>query len=141
MPSLNKIVYTAHATTTGGRNGKSKTSDGKLDITLAKPAEMGGDGNGVNPEQLFAAGYSACFLGAMGFVAGQDKVALPSDTSITASVSFGPLDVGFGISVDMKISMPGMDKAQAQNIVNKAHQICPYSNATRGNVDVTLTVV
>lgn len=136
-----KIVYTAEATSTGGRVGRGKTSDGKLDLALDKPVEMGGKGEGANPEQLFAIGYSACFLGALKFVAGQNKVAVPDDAAITARVGFGPIPNGFGLQVELKISVPGIDRAVAQDLVNKAHIVCPYSNATRGNVDVTLTVV
>ncbi len=136
-----KIVYTAEATSTGGRVGRGKTSDGKLDLALDKPIEMGGKGEGANPEQLFAIGYSACFLGALKFVAGQNKVAVPDDAAITARVGFGPIPNGFGLQVELKISVPGIDRAVAQDLVNKAHIVCPYSNATRGNVDVTLTVV
>lgn len=136
-----KIVYTAEATSTGGRVGRGKTPDGKLDLVLDKPVEMGGKGEGVNPEQLLAIGYSACFLGALKFVAGQNKVAVPDDAAITARVGFGPIPNGFGLQIELKISLPGVDRAVAQDIVNKAHIVCPYSNATRGNVDVTLTVV
>lgn len=136
-----KIVYTAEATSTGGREGRGKTADGKLDIKLDKPVEMGGKGDGANPEQLFAIGYSACFLGALKFVAGQAKVSVPAEASITALVGFGPIPNGFGLQVELKISLPGVDRAVAQDLVNKAHIVCPYSNATRGNVDVTLTVV
>lgn len=138
--ALEKILYTAHATSTGGRDGKSRSDDGKLDVKLAPPKEMGGDGNGTNPEQLFAAGYSACFLGAMKFVAGQQKISLPSDVSITADVSIGPIPAGFGIQVAMKVSLPGMPREAAEKLVADAHVVCPYSNATRGNIDVTLTV-
>jgi Ohr subfamily peroxiredoxin len=142
--ALDKILYTAHATTTGGRDGQSRTDDGKLAVKLQPPKEMGGSGDGTNPEQLFASGYSACFLGAMKFVAGQQKIALPSDTSIDADVSLGPLaggKPGFGIAVAMRISIPGMDKAQARALVDAAHVVCPYSNATRNNIDVALSVV
>lgn len=139
--SLDKILYTAHATTTGGREGTSKSDDGVLDLKLVPPAAMGGkDGAGTNPEQLFAAGYSACFLGAMKFVAGKEKVTLPADTSITADVGIGPIPAGFGIQVAMTITIPGMEKAAAEKLVQAAHGVCPYSNATRGNIDVTLTV-
>ena len=136
-----KILYTAEARATGGREGTARTPDGKLDIKLDKPAEMGGKGEGVNPEQLFAAGYSACFLGAMKFVAGQNNITVPADAAITGHVGIGPIPDGFGIQVELKISLPGMDKAQAQDLVNKAHVVCPYSNATRGNIDVQLTIV
>ena len=140
--ALEKIVYTAHATSTGGRDGQSRSDDGKLEVKLAPPKEMGGDGNGTNPEQLFAAGYSACFLGAMKFVAGQQKISIPSDTSIKADVSLGPIPAGFGIQVAMAISLPGMPRDAAEKLVAAAHVVCPYSsNATRGNIDVALTVV
>ena len=137
-----KILYTAHATSTGGRAGTSKSDDGALDVRLTTPKGLGGDGApGTNPEQMFAAGYSACFIGAMKAVAGKQKIKLPDDTSINASVAIGPIPQGFGIQVWMKINVPGMDKAQVQQIVDAAHQVCPYSNATRGNVDVSLEVV
>ena len=138
---IEKVIYQAHAKSTGGRDGTTRTSDGILDIQLALPKEMGGPGNGINPEQLFASGYSACFLGAMKFVAGTQKIALPADTSIDATVGIGQIPAGFGIEVQMTINIPGMDKAAAQALVDKAHQVCPYSNATRGNIEVTLTVV
>ncbi|URI11185.1 organic hydroperoxide resistance protein [Aquincola tertiaricarbonis] len=141
--AIEKTLYTAHATSTGGRDGKSKSDDGKLEVKLAPPKEMGGNGDGTNPEQLFAAGYSACFLGAMKFVAGQQKAALPADTSITADIGIGPLaggKVGFGISAVLNITIPGWEQAKAQELVDAAHQVCPYSNATRGNIDVTLNV-
>ena len=138
---IEKVIYQAHAKSTGGRDGTTRTSDGILDIQLAVPKEMGGPGNGINPEQLFASGYSACFLGAMKFVAGTQKIALPADTSIDATVGIGQIPAGFGIEVQMTINIPGMDKAAAQALVDKAHQVCPYSNATRGNIEVTLTVV
>jgi lipoyl-dependent peroxiredoxin len=139
--ALDKILYTAHATSTGGRDGKSRSDDGKLEVKLAPPTEMGGNGDGTNPEQLFAAGYSACFLGAMKFVAGQQKISLPNDTSITADVAIGPIPAGFGIQVAMAISIPGMARDAAEKLVQAAHGVCPYSNATRGNIDVTLKVV
>ena len=138
---IEKVIYQAHAKSTGGRDGTTRTSDGILDVQLAVPKEMGGPGNGINPEQLFASGYSACFLGAMKFVAGTQKITLPADTSIDATVGIGQIPAGFGIEVQMSISIPGMDKAAAQALVDKAHQVCPYSNATRGNIEVTLTVV
>ncbi|MFM8899405.1 MAG: organic hydroperoxide resistance protein [Burkholderiales bacterium] len=139
--TLDKVLYTAHATSTGGRDGRSRSDDGKLDVKLAPPTEMGGNGDGTNPEQLFAAGYSACFLGAMKFVAGQQKISLPADTSITADVGIGPIPAGFGIQVAMAINLPGMARDAAEKLVAAAHGVCPYSNATRGNIDVTLTVV
>ena len=142
MASPEKILYTA----TGGRTGTAKSSDGVLDVKLTTVKELGGDGKaGTNPEQLFAAGYSACFIGAMKAVAsgmtGGPKIALPSEVSITSDVGIGPIPGGFGIKVDMRISIPGMDKAAAQALVDAAHKVCPYSNATRGNIDVSLTVV
>jgi osmotically inducible protein OsmC len=138
---LEKVLYTAHATSTGGRAGTSKSSDGVLDLTLTTPKELGGNGAvGTNPEQLFAAGYSACFIGAMKHVAMTQKIALPADTSIKADVGIGPIPAGFGIQVAMTVTVPGMERAVAEKIVAAAHQVCPYSNATRGNIDVTLTV-
>lgn len=140
--ALEKVLYTAHATSTGGRAGTSKSDDGRLTLNLSTPKELGGDGGpGTNPEQLFAAGYSACFIGAMKAVAGKMKISLPAEVSITADVGIGPIPNGFGIQVAMSISVPGMDKAAAEQLVAAAHQVCPYSNATRGNIDVTLTVV
>ena len=139
--AIDKALYTAHATSTGGRDGTTRTSDGLLDLKLAVPKEMGGAGGGVNPEQLFASGYSACFIGAMKFVAGTQKIALPADTSINASVGIGQIPQGFGIEVALQVSIPGMDKAAAEALVAKAHEVCPYSNATRGNIEVTITIV
>ena len=139
MPtSLDKVLYTATATTTGGRDGRSVSSDGLLDVKLAPPKELGGPGGATNPEQLFAAGYSACFLGAMKHVAGLKKVTVPASTTITASVGIGPIPQGFGINAKLVISLPGMDREAAQALVEAAHQVCPYSNATRGNIDVVL---
>lgn len=139
---LDKVLYTAHATSTGGRSGTSKSSDGALSVELSTPKELGGTGGpGTNPEQLFAAGYSACFLGAMKAVAAKQKLTLPADTSITADVGIGPIPGGFGIQATLNISLPGLDKEAAQALVNAAHHVCPYSNATRGNIDVTLNVV
>ncbi|MEO8310180.1 MAG: organic hydroperoxide resistance protein [Caldimonas sp.] len=137
-----KILYTAHATSTGGREGTSKTDDGILDVKLTTPKGLGGNGApGTNPEQLFAAGYSACFIGAMKHVAMMQKIPLPADTSIQADVGIGPIPKGFGIQVALHVHIPGMDKAQAQQLVEAAHQVCPYSNATRGNIEVALDVV
>ena len=134
------ILYKAVVTSTGGRDGAAKSSDGLLEVKLAAPKELGGGGGATNPEQLFAAGYSACFIGAMKFVAGQSKQALPADVSLRAEVGIGKIEGGFGLDVDLFISLPGMDKAAAQQLVEKAHHVCPYSNATRGNVDVRLHV-
>ncbi|WEK05229.1 MAG: organic hydroperoxide resistance protein [Candidatus Devosia phytovorans] len=143
--SIKSAVYTAHAHTTGGRTGTSKTDDGRLEVTLDTPAAMGGnDGPGTNPEQLFAAGYSACFLGALKAVARGEKVKIPDEATIDASVSFGENAnegaKGFNIAVELKVTLPGFDKADAEALVHKAHEVCPYSNATRGNVDVKLSV-
>ena len=137
---VEKVLYKAHATSTGGRDGSTRSSDGLLDVKLAVPREMGGGGGGVNPEQLFAAGYSACFLGAMKFAAGLQKVALPATTSINATVGIGQIPAGFGIEVQLVVAVPDLDRAVAQAIVDKAHQVCPYSNATRGNIEVTITL-
>jgi osmotically inducible protein OsmC len=140
--SIEKVFYTAHAKATGGREGRAVSSDGILDVKLERPREMGGSGSpGTNPEQLFAAGYSACFIGAMKFVAGRDKIALPAEVSIEADVGIGAIPNGFGIEVTLKVSVPGMPRAQAESLVEKAHVVCPYSNATRGNIDVRLSVV
>ncbi len=137
--SIAKVLYRAEATSTGGREGTSRSSDGILDIKLTTPKELGGNGlPGTNPEQLFAAGYSACFLGALKFVAGAAKVALPADTKITGNVGIGQIPTGFGIEVTLTIDIPGVDRAVAQGLIDKAHIVCPYSNATRGNIDVTL---
>ena len=140
--AVEKVLYVAHATATGGRDGRAVSSDDVLDVKLTTPKELGGaGGTGTNPEQLFAAGYSACFLGALKLVASREKVKLPDDTRIDGSVGIGPIAQGFGIEVELKISVPGVERSVAEDLVNKAHVVCPYSNATRGNVDVTLTVV
>ncbi|WP_193086827.1 organic hydroperoxide resistance protein [Advenella sp. FME57] len=140
--AVEKVLYVAHATATGGRDGRAVSSDNVLDVKLTTPTELGGaGGTGTNPEQLFAAGYSACFLGALKLVASREKVKLPDDTRIDGSVGIGPIPQGFGIEVELKISVPGVERSVAEDLVNKAHVVCPYSNATRGNVDVTLTVV
>ena len=139
MPTvIDKVLYTAHAHTTGGRDGRSATDDKLLDVQLAVPVAMGGDGKGTNPEQLFAVGYSACFMGALKHVASQRKVKVPAEAAIDASVSIGPIAAGFGIAVKMLISLPGIDHEVAREIVDAAHQVCPYSNATRGNIIVDL---
>lgn len=137
-----KVLYRAQATATGGRDGKAVSSDRMIDLLLTTPKELGGaGGEGTNPEQLFAAGYSACFMGAMKFVAMQEKTPIPADASITGVVGIGPRPGGFGIEAELKISVPGMDKAKVQAIVDKAHLVCPYSEATRGNINVKLTVM
>ncbi len=143
--AIDKALYTATATSTGGRTGSTASSDGKIKLQLSTPKELGGDsGPGTNPEQLFAAGYSACFIGAMKAVAAKQKIALPAEVSITCDASIGPLSGkpgAFGIAVAMKVSVPGMERAAVEALVATAHQVCPYSNATRGNIDVALSVV
>src|ERR1700730_8326757 len=135
--SIEKVLYTAHAKATGGRDGRAVSSDGILDVRLTTPRELGGAGGaGTNPEQLFAAGYSACFIGAMKFVAARDKIALPADTSIEGSVGIGAIPNGFGIEVDLKISLPGMAPEAARALVDKAHIVCRYSRATRNNIEL-----
>ena len=138
---LEKAVYTAYASATGGREGQAQSDDGKLDVLLSTPKELGGaGGEGTNPEQMFAAGYSACFLGALKYVAGLEKVAIPNDTKVSASVGIGPIPTGFGIEAAISVSIPGLDKETATNLVEKAHVVCPYSNATRGNINVDVSV-
>ena len=143
--AIEKVLYTAHATSTGGRQGTSRTDDGVLDLQLSTPKELGGAGGpGTNPEQLFAAGYSACFIGAMKAVGGKLGLKVPNDVSISAAVSIGPLAggvQGFGIAVTMDVTVPGFSRDEAERLVQAAHQVCPYSNATRGNVDVKLNVL
>ena len=137
MASLDKVLYTARAHTTGGRDGASRTDDGRLDVTLSSP---GTSGSGTNPEQLIAAGYSACFIGALKAVAARQKLALPQDVAIDAEVDLGTLPNAYGIAARLTVHLPGMERATAQALVEAAHQVCPYSNATRGNIDVTLTL-
>ncbi len=140
--SLEKVLYTAEATATGGREGRAVSSDKVLDIQLSTPRELGGAGGpGTNPEQLFAAGYSACFLGALKLVAGKSKVTLPAETSITGRVGIGPLPTGFGIQAELRIRAPGIARDTLKELVDKAHVVCPYSNATRGNIDVSLVLI
>lgn len=140
--SLDKVLYTARATATGGRDGTASSDDNRLNVTLSVPKGLGGDdGAGTNPEQMFAAGYAACFMGAMKFVAGQKKIALPATTSIASEVGIGPIPTGFGVQVTLNVSVPGIERETAEAIVQAAHIVCPYSNATRGNIDVTLNVV
>jgi Ohr subfamily peroxiredoxin len=137
-----QALYTATVTATGGRDGRAISTDGNLDVTLATPRELGGQGgNATNPEQLFAAGYSACFIGALKFVAGQQQQALPAETSITANVGIGQIPGGFGLEVALQVSLPALDRELAQRLVEAAHQVCPYSNATRGNIQVSLSLV
>ena len=139
--SLAKVLYTASATATGGRTGQAISSDGALAVQLATPRELGGaGGSGTNPEQLFAAGYAACFLGALQFVALRTQKPLPADTRITGEVGIGPIPTGFAIQVQLTIRAPGMARAALEDLVQQAHIVCPYSNATRGNIDVTLVI-
>lgn len=143
--AIDKAIYTGRATSTGGRTGSTASSDGRIQLRLSTPKELGGDGGpGTNPEQLFASGYSACFIGALKAVAARQKITLPAEVSITADVGIGPMTGkpgAFGISVKMAVSIPGLDRSAAEALVATAHEVCPYSNATRGNVDVALTVV
>ena len=139
-----KVLYSTRATSTGGRDGKSSTDDGVLNVTLSTARELGGAGGpGTNPEQLFAAGYSACFLGALKFVAGKAGVKIPAETTVTGQVGIGARDdgEGFGLEVELSIHVPGLDAAKVEELVQKAHVVCPYSHATRGNIPVALKVV
>src|SRR5262249_52395169 len=139
---IEKVLYRAHSTATGGRDGRAVSSDKVLDVKLTTPKELGGAGGaGTNPEQLFAAGYSACFIGALKYVAGRDKQAIPANASIEGIVGIGQIPTGFGIEVELRISLPGLPRETAEELVQKAHVVCPYSNATRGNIEVRLTVV
>lgn len=139
--SLEQVVYTAHAKATGGRDGRATSSDNILDVQLTVPKEMGGMGGGTNPEQLFAAGYSACFLGAMKFVATRDKFNIPKDAYVEGDVGIGPIPNGFGIEVKLHVHLPGMDTDEAKKLVDAAHIVCPYSNATRNNINVDFEIV
>ncbi|MCQ8277318.1 organic hydroperoxide resistance protein [Acetobacteraceae bacterium KSS8] len=136
------VKYKTSATATGGRDGQAASDDGVFSVKLSTPKELGGaGGDGSNPEQLFAAGYAACFIGALKVAGGQLKLKVPADTSVNATVGIGPRsEGGFGITADLKVTLPGLDRADAEKLVAAAHQICPYSNATRNNVDVGLTV-
>ena len=137
------VKYRTGATATGGRDGESRTDDGAFSVKLGVPKEMGGNGQGNNPEQLFAAGYAACFLGAMKAVANNDKSLprVPNDATVHSEVGIGPRsEGGFGLDIELRINLPGVDHAQAQALVDKAHQVCPYSNATRNNIPVRLVV-
>ncbi|SAL81892.1 OsmC family protein [Caballeronia choica] len=140
--TIEKVLYRAHAHVTGGRDGRATDPESHLDLRLTTPKELGGGGgDGTNPEQLFAAGYSACFIGALRTVSARDKIALPKDVAIAGSVGIGRIPNGFGIEVELKIALPGMDRAEAQTLIDKAHVVCPYSNTTRNNIDVKLTLV
>ena len=141
MPT--NVLYETSATATGGRVGHAASTDGNLKVDLARPKELGGGGGaGTNPEQLFAAGYSACFISSMQFVATQGGPKVPADATVTATVGIGPrAEGGFGLEVALAVRLPGLARAEAEALVEKAHQVCPYSNATRGSLDVRLTVV
>jgi Ohr subfamily peroxiredoxin len=141
--SIEKILYQARAKATGGRDdGHAISSDGALNVQLTRPRELGGPGGtGTNPEQLFAAGYSACFLSAMKFVARRDKIAIPADSSVESTIGIGAIPNGFGIEAELRVFLPDMPRHEAEALVEKAHVVCPYSNATRGNIDVRLMVL
>jgi lipoyl-dependent peroxiredoxin len=138
MSKLDKVLYTAKTHATGGREGVARSSDGRLEVKFSRP---GTSGDGTNPEQLFAAGWSACFIGALQVVAGRQKVALPADTAIDAEVDLGPVGEAYGIAARLNISLPGLDRNVAQGLVEAAHAVCPYSRATRGNIEVAINVV
>ena len=139
--SIEKVLYTATATSTGGREGHTRSDDGVLDLQLSMPRSLGGSGGpGTNPEQLFAAGYAACFLSSMELVAERMRLALPAATSVTSHVGIGPIKDHYGIQVALSVSAPGLDHDQLQKLVERAHRVCPYSNATRGNIDVSLSI-
>ncbi|MCX5615229.1 organic hydroperoxide resistance protein [Bombella sp. TMW 2.2558] len=141
MMSVN-VVYKTTARATGGRDGSAETTDKSFHVKLGVPKEMGGDGKGNNPEQLFAAGYAACFLGAMKFVAGEEKIDIPADTHVQATVGIGPRgDGGFGLEVTIEASIPGMDRSKAVELLKKTEFVCPYANATKGNIKTTVTLV
>jgi lipoyl-dependent peroxiredoxin len=142
MESDMTALYTASATATGeGRNGHSRSSDGIVDVDLATPVEMGGPGGATNPEQLFAAGYAACFLSALKLIARREQLPI-ADAAVTADISLGPNGAGgFGLAAALHVEMSGVDQAAAEDLVAKAHQVCPYSNATRGNIEVTLDTI
>jgi lipoyl-dependent peroxiredoxin len=138
MTLIDKVLYTAKTHTTGGRDGASRTSDGRLDVKLSNPGTAGG---GTYPEQLFAAGWSACFMSALALAAGQQKVALPPDRAIDAEVDLGTNEGGYQVRARLNVSLPGLQPKVAQALVDAAHQLCPYSKATRGNIDVTINLV
>ncbi|KAF1003094.1 MAG: Organic hydroperoxide resistance protein OhrB [Luteibacter sp.] len=137
MAQIDNVLYTGKTHTTGGRDGNARSSDGRLDIKLSAP---GSTGAGTNPEQLFAAGWSACFIGAMGLAARERKIALPTDTAVDAEVDLGHGDNGYSLRAHLVVSLPGLDRETAEALVHAAHGTCPYSKATRGNIDVELTV-
>lgn len=140
--SVEKILYRARAQATGGRDGRASSSDGVLNLQLSTPSELGGAGGpGTNPEQLFAAGYSACFLSALKFVAARERLTVPNEASVNGTVGIGAIANGFGIEVDLQVALPGIPRSDAEALVAKAHVVCPYSNATRGNIDVRISVL
>lgn len=142
MHKLQQVIYTGTATATGGREGTATSSDGNLSVTLSTPKALGGaGGEGTNPEQMFAAGYSACFIGALKHVAAAEGVKLDNDIKVTGDVSIGPIEVGFAIAAKLSVDLGSMDNEQARSLVEKAHQVCPYSNATRGNIEVEISLV
>ncbi|WP_434424502.1 organic hydroperoxide resistance protein [Nannocystis pusilla] len=134
---LKKRLYTAHATATAGRDGRARTDDGRVDLTLAPPRELGGSGSGTNPEQLFAAGYAACFGSAAAHVARLQKLKT-GPIGVTAHVTLGTVGQGFGLAVELEVDIPELPRDQAEALVRQAHEVCPYSNATRGNIEVSL---
>lgn len=139
--SLSKVLYTAKVKVTGGRDGEAHSDDGHLKVKLSVPTDMGGPGgDGTNPEQLFAAGFAACFLSAMKMVAGKRNIAISDIPSIAAEVGIGPVGRSFGLQVALNVNLPGMDEKTAHDLVEETHQVCPYSNATRNNIDVKLSV-
>lgn len=138
MTQIDKVLYTGKTHTTGGRSGVSRSADGRLDIALSPP---GASGNGTNPEQLFAAGWSACFIGAMGLAAAQRKIRLPADTAVDAEVDLGMTGDAYFLQARLNVSLPGIDREVAQALVDAAHQTCPYSKATRGNINVVINLV
>jgi Ohr subfamily peroxiredoxin len=138
MSQIEKVLYTAKTYTTGGRDGAARSDDGRLEVKLSPP---GGNGAGTNPEQLFAAGWSACFIGAMRRAASELKVALPADVAVDAEVDLGTVCDGLCLRARLNVSLPGLERSTAQAVTDAAHQICPYSKATRGNIDVTINVV
>lgn len=141
MPiKIDKVLYQANATATGGREGTAVSSDGLLNVKITPPKELGGMGGATNPEQLFAAGYGACFLSAVKHVAGAKKIDFPTDANVNATVGIGQIPGGFGLEAQLVVSLPGLDRAVAQDLIATAHQVCPYSNATRGNIEVTVSL-
>jgi Ohr subfamily peroxiredoxin len=138
MTQLEKVLYTGKTHTTGGREGASRSSDGRLDIKLSTPGTAGA---GTNPEQLLAAGWSACFIGAMGLAAAKLKIALPADTAVDTEIDLGTTDGAYFLQARLNVSLPGLDREVAETLTNAAHQTCPYSKATRGNINVVINVI